>query len=156
MSDLQSLYQQLILDHSRQRHGYGLQAGADAESHQLNPLCGDAITLQLHVSAEDGSIAAVSWEGQGCAISTASASVLAQLAPGTRPADLVQLVLSFREMLQSRGPMAPDVDADALGDAVALHGVSRYPARVKCAMLAWVACEDALRTVASHADHERR
>ncbi|MCT1479781.1 Fe-S cluster assembly sulfur transfer protein SufU [Microbacterium sp. p3-SID336] len=141
MSDLQNLYQELILDHSRTPHGYGLRAEVAAQSHQLNPTCGDEITLQVHRGA-DGAVEALAWEGHGCAISQASASLLAELAEGLSVEELELRIAAFREAMRSRGTIAPD--EELLGDAAALGGVSKYVARVKCAMLAWVAAEDAL------------
>lgn len=141
MSDLQNLYQELILDHSRTPHGYGLRDEIAAQSHQLNPTCGDEITLQVHRDA-DGSIEAIAWEGHGCAISQASASLLAELAEGLSVPDLEVRISAFREAMRSRGKIEPD--EDLLGDAAALGGVSKYVARVKCAMLPWVATEEAL------------
>ncbi|MDF2444059.1 MAG: nitrogen fixation protein NifU, partial [Subtercola sp.] len=79
--ELQGLYQQVILDHSREKHGFGLLPDEDAQSHQVNPTCGDEITLQVHL-APGGEVAKVVWEGQGCSISQASASLLSDLAPG--------------------------------------------------------------------------
>ncbi|WP_431806680.1 Fe-S cluster assembly sulfur transfer protein SufU [Microbacterium paraoxydans] len=141
MSDLQGLYQELILDHSRTPHGYGLRGEVPAQSHQLNPTCGDEITLQVHRGA-DGTIEAIAWEGHGCAISQASASLLAELAEGLSVPELEVRIAAFRDAMRSRGTIAPD--EELLGDAAALGGVSKYVARVKCAMLAWVATEDAL------------
>lgn len=141
MSDLQSLYQELILDHSRTPHGYGLRDEIPAQSHQLNPTCGDEITLQVH-RGDDGTIDAIAWEGHGCAISQASASLLAELAEGLSVPELEVRIAAFRDAMRSRGTIAPD--EELLGDAAALGGVSKYVARVKCAMLAWVATEDAL------------
>lgn len=141
-SDLQGLYQELILDHSRSPHGYGLRGETTAQSHQVNPTCGDEITLQVHLGA-DGRLEAVAWEGHGCAISQASASLFAELVEGMELADVEQRIDVFREAMRSRGKIEPD--PELLGDAAALGGVSRYVARVKCAMLAWVAAEDALR-----------
>lgn len=139
-SALEGLYQQVILDHSRSPQGFGLREGAAGSSHQLNPTCGDEVTLQLHV--HDGAIEAVRWEGHGCAISQSSASLLSELAAGLTPAELAERIEVFRTAMRSRGEIEPD--PELLGDAVALGGVSRYVARVKCAMLAWVAAEDAL------------
>lgn len=141
-SDMQGLYQELILDHSRTPHGFGLRGEIAAQSHQLNPTCGDEITLQMHRAA-DGTIEAVAWEGHGCAISQASASLFAELVEGMPEADVSHRIDVFREAMRSRGKIEPD--AELLGDAAALGGVSKYVARVKCAMLAWVAAEDALR-----------
>jgi nitrogen fixation protein NifU and related proteins len=147
---LDQLYQQIILDHSKARHGSGL-AGTDApdgattgQSHQLNPVCGDEVTLRLAVS--DGKVAQVAWDGAGCSISMASASVLTDLAEGRTVAELHEVIDSFREVLRSRGKI--HADPDLLGDAAAFEGVARYAARVKCAMISWVAAEDALNQAA--------
>lgn len=140
--DLQNLYQELILDHSRTPHGFGLRGEILAQSHQVNPTCGDEVTVQVHRAA-DGSIEAIAWEGHGCAISQASASLLAELAEGLSVDDLDARIAAFREAMRSRGKIEPD--EELLGDAAALGGVSKYVARVKCAMLAWVAAEDALQ-----------
>lgn len=139
-TDLSNLYQELLIDHSRQRHGYGLRDDAAAESSQLNRSCGDEITLRVHV--KDSALESVSWFGQGCAISQASASMLSDLIHDLRTADAVERIAAFRAMLHSRG--TDDGSLELLGDAVALSGVSRYPPRINCAMLAWVALEDAI------------
>jgi len=150
VSDLDALYQDLILDHAKRRVGSGLAGddGAGATSHQHNPICGDDITLRVRLT-DSGAIRDVTWEGTGCAISQASASMLAELAvPGGAGgermprAEASALIDRFREALRSRGTV--NLDEDAFGDAAALSGVSKYTARVKCAMLAWVALEDAL------------
>ncbi|MSR98688.1 SUF system NifU family Fe-S cluster assembly protein [Arthrobacter sp. BL-252-APC-1A] len=142
--DLQQLYQQIILEHAKARHGDGLvdaPAGTPSgESHQLNPTCGDEIVLRAVL--DGSSVGEVSWQGQGCSISMASASVLTDLAGGRDKGEVKQLVSTFRDLLRSRGTMEPD--EEVLGDAAAFAGVSRYPARVKCAMLAWVALDEAL------------
>lgn len=140
-SELQSMYQELILDHSRTPHGFGLRDEIAAQSHQLNPTCGDEITLQVH-RADDGTIEAIAWEGHGCAISQASASLFADLVEGMTVPEVQQRIDVFREALRSRGKIDPD--EELLGDAAVLGSVSRYVARVKCAMLAWVAAEDAM------------
>lgn len=141
MSDLQNLYQELILDHSRTPHGFGLREEIPAQSHQVNPTCGDEVTLQVHRDT-DGRVQAIAWEGHGCAISQASASLLAELAEGLTVDELRVRIAAFRDAMRSRGRIQPD--EELLGDAAALGGVSKYVARVKCAMLAWVAAEDAL------------
>jgi nitrogen fixation NifU-like protein len=142
MSDLQSLYQEIILDHSKRPIGFGLVEDSTAQSHQLNPTCGDEVTLQITVG--DGALERITWEGHGCAISQASASLLAQLVRESRPTTdaMRELIEQFRTALRSRGTIAPD--EEVFGDAAVLGGVSRYTARVKCAMLAWVAAEHAL------------
>lgn len=144
MSELEQLYQQIILDHSKRRRGEGLveaQAGhAWGETHQHNPVCGDQI--RLRVETDGPTISRISWEGDGCSISMASASVLVELATGESRDSLLELAGQFRTVMRSRGSV--DADEEVLGDAAAFAGVSRYPARVKCAMLAWVAAEQAL------------
>lgn len=167
--ELAGLYQQVILDHSKLRKGSGLVDGGVAESHQLNPTCGDEITLRLHLvegsgtgtgsgsgsgsndggtaggSASEPIIERLSWDGQGCSISMASASLLSELAPGLTPTELTERIALFREMMRSRG--AGVEDDEPLGDAAVLESVSKYIARVKCAMLAWVAAEDTVQQV---------
>ncbi len=139
-SDLENLYQQVILDHSRRPHGYGLTEAPTSQSHQVNPTCGDEITLQLVIA--DGVVEGVHWEGHGCAISQASASLFSDLAAGLRVGEVTDRIDGFREVMRSRGTVEPD--EELFGDAVVLGGVSKYMARVKCAMLAWVAAEHAL------------
>lgn len=149
MSGLESLYQELILDHSKNRRGFGLaDPGAhSATVHQRNPVCGDEITLRVDVDGDR--VASVSWEGAGCSISQASASMLFALLDedggddGMPTADAETLIAKFREALRSRGQIP--LDEETFGDAAALSGVSKYTARVKCAMLAWVALEEGLR-----------
>lgn len=147
---LDQLYQQIILDHAKARHGSGLAgtaapAGASTgQSHQLNPVCGDEVTLR--VAVEDGKVAQISWDGAGCSISMASASVLSDLAEGMSVDELHAVIGNFRELLRSRGKI--QADPEILGDAAAFEGVARYAARVKCAMISWVAAEDALNQAA--------
>lgn len=144
MSTMEQLYQQVILDHARAPHGRGLaDAGpATGESHQVNPTCGDEVTLRVDV--EHGRVAALSWEGEGCSISQASVSVLHDLVTGA-PLDQVDaLATEFRALMGARGA-GLDADAeDRLGDATAFSGVAKYPARIKCALLGWAALQDAL------------
>lgn len=142
MGENDELYRELIDYHARERHGSGLREGAAAESHQINPTCGDEVTIRIHLDAAGGQIESLSWEGMGCAISQASASMLHDLVDGESQDDARELIATFREVIRSRGTL--EGDPEVLGDAVALSGVSRYPARVKCAMLGWVAFEDAL------------
>ena len=147
MSGLEDLYREVILDHSRRPKGFGLHDGAAAESHQVNPTCGDEITVQLHRRESDGAIDEISWEGHGCAISQSSASILAGLVHGDDPELLQRRIDAFRELMRSRGEL--EGDEELLGDAIVFQGASRYVARVKCAMLAWVAAEDALAGLSS-------
>ena len=149
MSELENLYQRVIIEQARERHGFGLGESAAADSHQLNPTCGDEITLQLHLSDDGNTVEDVTWEGQGCSISMASASLLHDLVEELNeegePLTLDQArerIAEFRDIMRSRGQKT--IDPDRFGDAVALEGVSKFIARVKCAMLAWVALEDTL------------
>ena len=136
---LQALYQEIILEHYRTPHHKGLREPFDAEVYHLNPTCGDEITLRLHL---DGDLVAdVSYEGQGCSISQASASVMADLVIGKPLADALDVHEEFLRLMQSKGEATPD--EDVLEDAVAFVGVSRYPARIKCALLAWMAWKGA-------------
>ena len=148
MSGLEQLYKQIILDQSKHPHGVGLEVGEET-SHQRNPVCGDEITLALRWDAAGERIESVAWEGAGCSISQASASLLATLAKESTgegaawtPVELSSLIDEFREALRSRGTVP--LDEERFGDAAALSGVSKFVARVKCAMLAWVAAEDLL------------
>ncbi|MFS0866097.1 Fe-S cluster assembly sulfur transfer protein SufU [Microbacterium sp. 179-B 1A2 NHS] len=150
MNGLDSLYQELILDHSKHPHGVGLspEQGRTASSHQHNPMCGDDITLRVRVDDAGERLVDLSWEGAGCSISQASASMLAALVEedggtdGMPREDALRLIEGFREALRSRGTIP--LDEETYADAAALSGVSKFSARVKCAMLAWVALEDAL------------
>ncbi|PRY68494.1 nitrogen fixation NifU-like protein [Glaciihabitans tibetensis] len=148
MSDaLAGLYQEVILDHSKRRIGFGELDHFDAMHFERNPTCGDEITLQLALEPGTDRISALGWRGAGCSISMASASVLAEMAPGMTIAELQSTIAEFREMLRSRGAGEPDIDI--LGDAVAFHGVSKFVMRVKCAMLAWVATEACIAETSS-------
>jgi nitrogen fixation NifU-like protein len=144
VSGLESLYQELILDHSKHPHGRELapEEGRSATSHQRNPVCGDEITLRVRLADDGAGIRDVTWEGAGCSISQASASMLSDLVHGMPVPDALALIGGFRDVLRSRG--RAELDVDEYGDAAALSGVSKYTARVKCAMLAWVALEDGL------------
>lgn len=144
MSDLDGLYRELILDHSKHPQHFGLadEDGAHATSHQRNPVCGDEITLRARITSDGDAIRDVTWEGSGCSISQASASMLSDLVEGMPKTEAHALIDGFREALRSRGKL--ELDEDVYGDAAALTGVSKFSARVKCAMLAWVALEDAL------------
>ena len=135
--ELDALYQEIILDHYKNPHHKGLREPFEAEVHHVNPTCGDEITLQLHLDGDR--VARIAWTGHGCAISQASASLLTELAVGLTIDELSDRIDTFREALRSRGTI--ELDEDVYGDAAVLSGVSKYIARVKCAMLAWVAAE---------------
>ncbi|QFZ22013.1 Fe-S cluster assembly sulfur transfer protein SufU [Saccharothrix syringae] len=137
---LQQMYQEIILDHYKNPHGRGLRDPFDAESHQVNPTCGDEVTLRVRL--DGGKVADVSYEGQGCSISQASTSVLTDLVVG-RPLDEAFVKMdAFVELMQGRGRVEPD--EDVLEDGIAFAGVAKYPARVKCALLGWMAFKDAV------------
>lgn len=138
--DLRALYQEVILTHSREPDGRGIVDGWTGRAHEVNPLCGDQIDLAATLDGDV--ISAIHWDGHGCAVSQASASLLVGLLEGASVADARDRIEAFRIALRSRG--AIDLDEERFGDAVALSGVSRYVARVKCAMLPWVALERAL------------
>ncbi|GAA1981664.1 Fe-S cluster assembly sulfur transfer protein SufU [Microbacterium pumilum] len=139
MSDLENLYREVLLDHSRRPEGRGDISGFAVTHHELNPSCGDEITLGMSLAA-DGTIDAIGWEGQGCSISTASASIMTGLLEGEHTETAREMIGEFRAMLRSPGAEPPE----RLGDAAAFQGVARYVMRVKCAMLAWVAAEACL------------
>jgi nitrogen fixation NifU-like protein len=140
---MESLYQEIILDHYRNPHHRGLRAPYDAEVHHVNPTCGDEVTVRVHVdrSAGSGTITDVSYDGMGCSISQASTSVMTDLVIGKPVEQAMALHDEFLTMMQSRGTAEPD--EDTLEDAVAFVGVSKYPARIKCALLGWMAMKDA-------------
>jgi nitrogen fixation NifU-like protein len=135
---LDSMYRDIVLDHYKHPHGRGLRDG-DAEVHHVNPACGDEITLRVKL---DGNVLKdVSYEGQGCSISQASVSVLNDLLVGKELGEAQQLQEAFLELMQSKGQL--EGDEEVLEDAIAFAGVSKYPARVKCALLSWMAWKDA-------------
>jgi nitrogen fixation NifU-like protein len=137
---LDGLYQEIILDHYKHPHGRGLRAPYGGEAHHVNPTCGDEITVRVAV-AGDGSLEDISYDGLGCSISQASASVLHELLRGSDPARAAGVQEAFVALMQGRGQVEPD--EDVLGDAIAFAGVARFPARVKCALLPWMAFKDA-------------
>ena len=145
---LESMYQEIILDHYRNPHHKGLRDPFDAEVHHVNPTCGDEVTLRVKVDqADDGSlvIADVSYDSLGCSISQASVSVMTDLVVGKDLAEATKAYDAFLTLMRTKG----DTDAvvaeqeDVLEDAVAFEGVSKYPARIKCALLGWMAWKDA-------------
>jgi nitrogen fixation protein NifU and related proteins len=137
---IDQLYQEIILDHYKRPHGRGLREPFEAEAHHVNPTCGDEVTLRVHV--HDGLVEDVSYEGMGCSISQASASILHDLMTGASVADSLKRHEAFAALMGGRGQVEPD--EALLEDAVAFAGVAKYPARVKCALLAWMAYKDAL------------
>jgi nitrogen fixation protein NifU and related proteins len=136
---LDQLYQEIILEHYKRPHGRGLREPYAAEAHHVNPTCGDEVTIRVH--ADGDKIIDISYDGMGCSISQASASVLHDLFTGLDATDAGRVYDAFLELMHGRGQVVPD--EDVLGDGVAFAGVARYPARVKCALLPWMAFRDA-------------
>nr|WP_218868628.1 SUF system NifU family Fe-S cluster assembly protein [Pseudoclavibacter chungangensis] len=136
------MYQEVILDHSRRRAGEGELPDADAAHFERNPTCGDELTMRVRLDATGERVKALAWQGDGCSISMASASVLSELAVGRTVEEVDELVSTFRELLRRREPS--EADEELLEDAIAFRGVAKFVMRVKCAMLAWVALEAAV------------
>ena len=143
--ELDSLYQEVILDHYKRPLNKGLSANPTIQVHHVNTSCGDEVTLNLHLI--DGFVADVTWEGVGCSISQASTSVMSDLLKGKTATDSLALVEEFQSMIQSKGADAGD--EERLQDGVAFAGVAKFPARVKCALLGWMAFKDALQQATS-------
>jgi nitrogen fixation protein NifU and related proteins len=140
-----TMYQEIILDHYKHPHHRGLREPYDAQVRHLNPTCGDEITLRVSLDGAESTgwrIADVSYDSEGCSISQASASVMTDLVIGKDLDAATAAYEEFLALMQSKGSAEPD--EDLLEDAVAFTGVSRYPARVKCALLAWMAWRDAV------------
>jgi nitrogen fixation protein NifU and related proteins len=148
---LEAMYQEIILDHYRRPVHQGLREPYDTEVHHVNPTCGDEVTLRVKLEpADDGNVVVkdVSYQAQGCSISQASTSVMADLVIDEPLSAALDRQVAFLDMMQARGEAEPD--EDELGDAVAFVGVAQYPARVKCALLSWMAFKDAVaQTVAA-------
>jgi nitrogen fixation NifU-like protein len=141
--DLDALYQEIILDHYKNPHHAGLREPYEAEVHHVNPTCGDEVTLRVHLSGvgDDAVIEDVSYDAEGCSISQASASVLTDLVIGKTVAQALDVHKDFQELMQGRGTVVPD--EEVLEDGIAFAGVAKFPARVKCALLSWMAWKDA-------------
>ena len=150
---LENMYQEIILDHYRNPHHKGLRDPFDAQVYHVNPTCGDEVTLRVKYDGEQ--ITDISYEGQGCSISQASASVLNDLLVGKELSEAQKIQETFLELMQSKGRIEPD-DAmeEVLEDAIAFAGVSKYPARVKCALLSWMAWKDATAQALGGADSD--
>ena len=141
--DLDSLYQEIILDHYKHPHHAGLREPYEAEVHHVNPTCGDEVTLRVHLSGEgvDAVVEDVSYDAEGCSISQASASVMADLVIGKPVAEAVAVHEEFLALMQGKGAVEPD--EEVLEDGIAFAGVAKFPARIKCALLGWMAWKDA-------------
>ena len=139
---LEQMYQDVILDHYKHPHHRGLREPFNAEVAHVNPTCGDEVTLRVTLSDDGEQVTDVSYDGQGCSISQAATSVLADQVIGASLGDAIKTVEAFNEMITSRG--AIEGDEDVIGDGIAFAGVSKYPARVKCALLGWLAFKAAV------------
>jgi nitrogen fixation NifU-like protein len=138
--NLDNLYQEVILDHYKNPLNKALSADFDVQVHHINPSCGDEITLNL--TLEGPVIKEITWDGVGCSISQASVSIASDLLTGKTTAVADSITEDFMELMQSKGKKSGD--EAVLEDAVALAGVSQYPARIKCALLGWMAIKDAM------------
>lgn len=142
------LYQEIILDHYRNPVGRGLREPFEAEVHHVNPTCGDEITLRVHLegTGDAATVTDISYDNQGCSISQASASVMHELLVGRPVAHDLRVEAAFLALMQSAtaDAAASEPDEHLLEDAIAFEGVAKYPARVKCALLSWMAWKDAV------------
>jgi nitrogen fixation NifU-like protein len=150
---MEQMYQEVILDHYKHPHHRGLRVPFGAEVRHVNPTCGDEVTLRVALSEDGEHVADVSYDGQGCSISQAATSVLADLVIGENVGDALKTVAAFNEMISSRGNVAGD--EDVLGDGIAFAGVAKYPARIKCALLGWMAFKDAVAQASEETPDER-
>jgi nitrogen fixation NifU-like protein len=142
--DLDSLYQEIILDHYKNPHHKGLREPFEAEVHHVNPTCGDEVTLRVHLSdgvAGEKTITDVSYDAVGCSISQAAASVMTDLVIGKTVNEAMDVHAEFLALMQGKGTVEPD--EEVLEDGVAFAGVAKFPSRVKCALLSWMAWKDA-------------
>ncbi|HEV2806174.1 MAG TPA: SUF system NifU family Fe-S cluster assembly protein [Chthoniobacterales bacterium] len=145
-SELEELYQEVILDHSRRPRNFGTLPNADVLVHGDNPSCGDEIHLGVHFSPE-GKLEEIKFSGQGCAISQASASMMTMKLKGKTRREAAELSRTFGDLVTGQAP----AESKGLGDLQLLQGVRKFPQRVKCAMLAWRAIDQALSETAGEA-----
>jgi nitrogen fixation NifU-like protein len=150
--NLDSLYQEVILDHYRSPHHAGLREPFEAEVHHVNPTCGDEVTLRVHLEGAPGheTVTDVSYDAEGCSISQAAASVMADLVIGQPVSKALETHEAFVELMHGRGKVDPD--EEVLEDGIAFAGVAKFPARIKCALLSWMAFKDATSQVVSKED----
>jgi nitrogen fixation NifU-like protein len=146
-ADLDAMYQEIILDHYKRPHNAGLREPYEAEVHHVNPTCGDEVTLRVHLvgSGEAAVVEDVSYDAEGCSISQAATSVMTELVIGKTVPEALAIHEEFLTLMQGRGTVDPD--EDVLEDGIAFAGVAKFPARVKCALLSWMAWKDATSQV---------
>ncbi|MGB4891931.1 MAG: SUF system NifU family Fe-S cluster assembly protein [Propionicimonas sp.] len=140
---VEAMYQEIILDHYREKHHAGLREPFGAEVHHVNPTCGDEVTLRVALAGDR--VADVSYDGVGCSISQASTSVMTDLVIGRSVREALDLHEEFTALMHGRGEIEPD--EETLEDAIAFAGVAKFPARVKCALLGWSAFKDAVAQI---------
>ena len=152
MNVLDSLYQDVILDHAKRKLNAGLREPFEAEVHHVNPTCGDEVTLRVHLEGEPGheTVTDVSYDAEGCSISQAATSVMADLVIGQPVSRALQTHEAFVELMHGRGKVEPD--EEILEDGIAFAGVAKFPARIKCALLSWMAFKDATAQVITKED----
>ena len=148
--NLESMYQEVILDHYKNPQHAGLREPYEAEVHHVNPSCGDELTLRVHLSEDGSTVEDVSYDAEGCSISQASTSVMAEEVIGLPVETAMEKLAAFDEMITSRGTV--EGDAEMIGDGVAFAGVAKFPARVKCALLGWKAFQAATSDALGESD----
>jgi nitrogen fixation NifU-like protein len=141
MSDLQELYQSIILDHNRRPKNYGTLEGATRRAEGRNPLCGDEVKVELKV--ENDAIGDVRFTASGCAVSRAAASIMTQAVKGKSRDEVERLFEQFHDLVTGKLKPSP-IEARAMGEMAAFSGVSRFPVRVKCASMPWHTLQKAL------------
>jgi nitrogen fixation NifU-like protein len=153
-AELDALYQEIILDHYKNPHHKGLREPYEAEVHHVNPTCGDEVTLRVHVDRHEGApvVEDVSYDALGCSISQASASVMTDLLIGKPVDEALAIHEEFLTLMQGKGQVEPD--EEVLEDGIAFAGVAKFPARVKCALLSWMAWKDATATAVAGSENE--
>ncbi len=154
--DLDALYQEIILDHYKRPQHAGLRDPFESEVHHVNPTCGDEVTLRVHLSGtgDDTVIEDVSYDAEGCSISQAATSVMADLVIGKPLRQALSVHESFLTLMQGRGGVEPD--EEVLEDAIAFAGVAKFPARIKCALLSWMAWKDATSQIVAGTQTESK
>jgi nitrogen fixation protein NifU and related proteins len=152
--DLDALYQEIILDHYKNPHHAGLREPFEAEVHHVNPTCGDEVTVRVHLSGPGEAVVVddVSYDAEGCSISQAAASVMTDLVIGKPVSQALEVHDSFLKLMQGRGNVEPD--EDVLEDGVAFAGVAKFPARIKCALISWMAWKDATSQIVAATEHD--
>ena len=147
---LEQMYQEVILDHYKHPQHAGLREPFEAEVHHVNTSCGDELTLRVHLSEDGRTVEDVSYDAEGCSISQASTSVMAEEIIGLPVDEAMKKLASFEEMVTSRGTV--EGDAEMIGDGVAFAGVAKFPARVKCALMGWKAFQAATSDALGESD----